>query len=139
MQSTLAERLKEAMHARQKKVTGKALAQACGVAAPSVSDWVNGETKSLDGVNLVTAAEFLGVNPKWLATGLGPRDTADLRTVSIAYTQETAQVFGNPWPFELVNQARYESLTPAQKHQAQVRMMDEIEKLEVKTKRLTGT
>lgn len=70
MQTTLAERLKSAM-AGPPKITGLALAKACGVSQPSVSDWLNGTTKSLDGVNLVTAAEFLRVNPKWLATGLG--------------------------------------------------------------------
>lgn len=70
MKTTLADRLKNAM-AGPPKITGMALAKACGVSQPSVSDWLNGTTKSLDGVNLVTAAEFLRVNPKWLATGLG--------------------------------------------------------------------
>jgi transcriptional regulator with XRE-family HTH domain len=72
MQTTLAERLKNAM-AGPPKITGMALAKACGVSQPSVSDWLNGTTRSLDGVNLVTAAEFLQVSPKWLATGLGIR------------------------------------------------------------------
>lgn len=70
MQTTLADRLKYAM-AGPPKITGLALAKACGVSQPSVSDWLNGTTKSLDGVNLVLAAEFLKVNAKWLATGLG--------------------------------------------------------------------
>ena len=34
------------------------------------------------------------------------------------------------WPFELVDQERYESLPPALRHKAQVRMQDEIEALE---------
>jgi transcriptional regulator with XRE-family HTH domain len=70
MQTTLADRLKYAM-AGPPKITGLALAKACGVSQPSVSDWLNGTTKSMDGVNLIAAAEFLRVNPKWLATGLG--------------------------------------------------------------------
>lgn len=70
MQTTLAERLKSAM-AGPPKITGLALAKACGVSQPSVSDWLNGSTKSIDGVNLIAAAEFLKVTPKWLATGLG--------------------------------------------------------------------
>lgn len=70
MKSTLSERLKEAMLGPP-KVTGRALAKACDVSAPSVSDWLNGSTKSIDGINLIAAAEFLRVNPKWLATGLG--------------------------------------------------------------------
>lgn len=49
------------------------LARHCGVKAPSVSDWVHGETKSLEGQNLLCAAEFFGVHPLWLNTGQGPK------------------------------------------------------------------
>lgn len=34
------------------------------------------------------------------------------------------------WPFELVDRERYEALPPAQRHRAQLRMMDEIEDIE---------
>lgn len=71
MQTTLSERLKEAM-AGPPKVTGKALAQACGVKPPSVSDWLTGKTKTIEGSNLIAAAERLRVRPKWLADGTGP-------------------------------------------------------------------
>lgn len=67
MKTTLADRLKEAMQGPP-KVTGQALAKACGIKPPSVSDWLSGNTKRMDGVNLIHAAECLRVNPKWLAT-----------------------------------------------------------------------
>lgn len=47
------------------------LAKHCGVKAPSVSDWVSGETKTLEGANLLSAAEFFGVHPTWLESGKG--------------------------------------------------------------------
>lgn len=71
MQTTLAERLKLAM-AGPPKVTGRALAAYCGVAAPSVSDWLRGKSKAMEGRNLLAAAEYLKVRPKWLSEGIGP-------------------------------------------------------------------
>lgn len=49
------------------------LAEHCGVKQPSVSSWVSGDTKTLDGLNLQLAAEFFGVTPKWLGSGKGPK------------------------------------------------------------------
>lgn len=69
---TLADRLIDAMKGPP-KVTGVALAKACRVAPPSVSGWRTGDSKTLEGSNLLAAAAFLGVNAKWLADGMGPR------------------------------------------------------------------
>ena len=69
--TTLAERLKEAM-AGPPKVSGVALAAACGVKPPSVSGWRTGDSKTLEGKNLLAAADKLGVRAKWLADGTGP-------------------------------------------------------------------
>lgn len=68
---TLQERLKLAM-AGPPKVTQAALARACGVRAPSVNDWISGKTKTIEGENLLIAADYLKVMPMWLATGKGP-------------------------------------------------------------------
>lgn len=68
---TLQERLKLAM-AGPPKVTQAALARACGVRAPSVNDWISGKTKTIEGENLLVAADYLKVMPMWLATGKGP-------------------------------------------------------------------
>lgn len=68
---TLQERLKLAM-AGPPKVTQAALARACGIRAPSVNDWISGKTKTIEGQNLLIAADYLKVMPMWLATGKGP-------------------------------------------------------------------
>ncbi|SOS36021.1 phage repressor protein [Pseudomonas syringae group genomosp. 3] len=68
--STLKERLALAM-AGPPKVSQAALARACGISAPSVNDWVSGKTKTIEGENLLLAAELLKVAPMWLATGKG--------------------------------------------------------------------
>lgn len=76
---TLQERLKLAM-AGPPKISQVALARACGIRAPSVNDWLSGKTKSIEGQNLLLAAEFLRVIPMWLATGKGPmRKDADVK------------------------------------------------------------
>lgn len=69
--STLQERLRQIM-AGPPKISQAALARACGIKAPSVNDWLSGKTKAIEGQNLLLAADFLGVSPKWLATGRGP-------------------------------------------------------------------
>ena len=72
MKTTLAERITEAM-AGPPRVSGKDLAKACKVAPASVSGWRTGKTQSIEGANLVRAAQKLNVSEKWLATGIGPK------------------------------------------------------------------
>lgn len=68
--TTLQERLKLAMSGPP-KVSQASLARACGIRAPSVNDWLSGKTKTIEGQNLLIAADFLKVQPMWLATGKG--------------------------------------------------------------------
>lgn len=69
---TLSERLKYAMTVLPpKKIKGVELARAVGVKPPSVSDWLSGKSKTMEGENLLRASKFLGVTPTWLATGNG--------------------------------------------------------------------
>lgn len=69
---TLAERLKYAMEILPpKKIKGVDLARAVGVRPPSVSDWLSGKSKTMEGENLLKAAKYLNVNPNWLASGIG--------------------------------------------------------------------
>jgi phage repressor protein C with HTH and peptisase S24 domain len=72
---SLADRLKE-LGEDKGRGWQRRLAQACGVKAPSVSDWVSGRTKTLEADNLLNAASFFEVHPKWLATGIGPKHLA---------------------------------------------------------------
>jgi len=77
MHTTLKERVLAAM-AGPPVVRGKDLAAYCGCSGASVSDWRSGKTKSIEGQNLVRAADFLRVRTKWLAEGIGPmRDNDD--------------------------------------------------------------
>lgn len=55
-------------------ISQAALARAVGVKAPSVNAWCSGETKTIEGENLMRAAQALKVNPYWLATGKGSRE-----------------------------------------------------------------
>lgn len=83
MNTTLKERVRAAM-AGPPKVRGKDLAAYCGCAAASVSDWRSGKSKSIEGQNLVRAADFLKVRVKWLAEGVGPmRDGASPDTPQV--------------------------------------------------------
>ncbi len=69
---TLAERLRYAMEVLPpKKIRGVELARAVGVKPPSVSDWLSGKSKTMEGENLLRAAKHLNVSPVWLATGNG--------------------------------------------------------------------
>lgn len=47
------------------------LATHCKITPPSVSGWMNGNTKKLSADTLLLAADFFKVNPAWLATGYG--------------------------------------------------------------------
>ena len=68
---TLKARLELAM-AGPPEMTQAELARACGLAKPTVTNWLGGRTKNLKGPSLVAASKALGVNPEWLETGRGP-------------------------------------------------------------------
>ena len=90
--STLAERMEAALAASGKKQVD--LVIATGAKASSVTNWIGGRTSNLKGENLTKAAECLGVNPVWLAAGIGEMKS------------KTA------WPFTKFSQADFESLEP---------------------------
>lgn len=49
------------------------LARKCGIKPPSVNAWLSGDTKRMDAAHLFAAADFFGVNAKWLGFGVGPK------------------------------------------------------------------
>ena len=55
------------------EVTGAELARACGVKPASVSNWLSGDSKTMEASNLLAAARRCNVGPDWLATGVGPQ------------------------------------------------------------------
>lgn len=68
--TTLAERLERALKLDHTH-TKAGMARACGISKPAVSAWFSGATQSLDGQNLLKAADYLGVTPQWLSSGKG--------------------------------------------------------------------
>lgn len=77
---TMGQRIRQARLSHEPKITQQRLAKVAGVTRAAVSQWENGDTKSLEGGNLMRAAQFLGVRPNWLLTGTGsmkPTSTDD--------------------------------------------------------------
>lgn len=69
MTATLAERITKA---REEAGMSKSdLARRVGVSASAVGQWENGETKTIEGENLLKVAAACNVDPMWLATGRG--------------------------------------------------------------------
>lgn len=89
--NTLAERL-DAAFKRRPDLTQAGLARACGVKSPSVSDWLSGKTKKMEGYNLLLAAEYLDLNPWWLAAGVGAMNRSG---------KEIAKPSSKDWPFSV--------------------------------------
>ena len=63
---------RERVAAGRDQVKKAHLAKACGVAPAAVTQWISGQTKGMKPENLFAAADFLGIEPRWLATGEGP-------------------------------------------------------------------
>lgn len=74
--SSLAERIEE-LTAGMSRGWQVKLAAACNIKPPSVSDWVTGKTLTIDGQNLLAAAAFFRVEPKWLQSGKGRKWSAE--------------------------------------------------------------
>lgn len=115
MSSTLKDRMRKAMDGPP-KITGAALARACGIKPPSVSAWLSGHTKSIDGSHLLAAARLLRVRPEWLADGLGHMREREPGTPGANATQEPA-----PPPYHQPSAARAKAQTLlAQLHEDQL-------------------
>lgn len=68
---TLKQRLQSALE--KAGITQAELARRVKISRASVSAWFTGETQTIEGQNLLKAAEVLGVDAQWLATGEGDR------------------------------------------------------------------
>src|SRR5690606_6693734 len=67
----------------KKKLKNTEMDEYCKVSKVSIGQWFKGPTQNLEGANLSRAAEFLGVNHKWLAGGNAPMLTANPSKLSI--------------------------------------------------------
>ncbi|WP_257638201.1 LexA family transcriptional regulator [Janthinobacterium sp. UMAB-56] len=62
---------KRLTQAREEKgIKKSAFAKLVGVSPPTVTDWENGETKMIEGANLVKVCSALGISPEWLLDGV---------------------------------------------------------------------
>jgi transcriptional regulator with XRE-family HTH domain len=85
-------RIKQARLASKPKITQQQLADAVNVSRPAVTQWETGETKTLEGENLVRVAQALGVTTEWLlyGTGPGPGEPLQPKTAAAANDQQVA-------------------------------------------------
>lgn len=75
-------------------ISKSAFSRLVGVSAPTVSEWESGAIKSIDGHNLVKAAEILEVTPEWLMTGKGGGREACAVEVEFAWVYRHANEQG---------------------------------------------
>jgi len=93
--STLSERIKEAIETSG--VTVSAVATACGISVQAVYQWMNGETKTIDGSNLVELAEVTGFDPRWIAREIPPKIRRYARTPQQDHVLKSMQTMPAPY------------------------------------------
>ena len=71
--TTLQDRIKLALEMSGRSKTD--LWKGCGVSSGTVTAWFKGPNQTISGINLMNACKILGVNPEWLATGMGEMQT----------------------------------------------------------------
>ena len=118
----IGQRIKQARLSRRPKMTQQQLADAIFVSRPAVTQWETGETKTLEGENLLRVAKALEVSPEWLMYGTGPGPGFSTTPVKVAANDDEAglsrralmfaQVFDQLAPEQQdALQALFESLT----------------------------
>jgi len=72
---TITDRLVEVFAAAERDgLTQADLARRVGVTRATVNDWLKGRAVSIKPPHLFALADALGIEPRWLATGQGPRE-----------------------------------------------------------------
>lgn len=97
---TWTDRLVHALHNRPDR-SQSGLARACGISDSAVAQWTSGQTKHIRQDNLFAAADYLGVEARWLATGKGPMlrkvlDVSNLTDDQRRTLEQVADAFRNP-------------------------------------------
>lgn len=79
------------------------VARRAHVSAASVSDWARGVTSAeqVKAAPLLAAAKFLQVDPAWLLTGRGRRDSGG----ALLAQEQPSPAYVNHWPFESLDSA----------------------------------
>lgn len=78
--STLSERVSEAVEGSGVKVAD--IAARCGISVQAVYGWMRGESKTIDGANLVELADLTGYEARWIAREMGPKRRTYPKTTS---------------------------------------------------------
>ena len=86
---TLIERISFLLEKAGNSVT--TLASIAWVKPPSVSDWLNGKTKTLKSVPAIRLAKHFGVNVLWLTEGVGPRNSSEKEPASSPLEEITTE------------------------------------------------
>ena len=71
------------------------IASACGVANSAVTQWINGDSKSIRPENLYALAKATGYNAEWLAIGEGP-ETAEGLESNVKMVAQPTQTYRYP-------------------------------------------
>ena len=86
---TLLERIQASVQAATTRgYSIKNIADACGITDKAVYAWRSGDSKSIDGNNLVELAELSGFNPMWIMKGKGQKLNIS-SNVKLARAQQT--------------------------------------------------
>lgn len=110
--STLQDRMGMCLR-RNPGVTQADLARATGAKSSSVSAWVNGPTKTLDGRNSATLARLFGCDRDWLAFGLGAPNWADPLPPSAGLSKTPVAQHLSLTPFDTPHEFTWEQLMQA--------------------------
>jgi transcriptional regulator with XRE-family HTH domain len=57
-------------------LTDTTFAKICNVSKQTVGDWLKGRTQTMTGEALLNGADYLGVNARWLCSGIGGKQTS---------------------------------------------------------------
>jgi len=80
--TSIAERLRKVIDSRD-DVRDVDVARAIGVSKAAMSDILNGKTKQPKPTNLLQIADFLGLEIRWVISGIGPKTRAEARRDSL--------------------------------------------------------
>lgn len=81
MADTITDRINATM--AERGIKPSALAREVGVSKQTVSDWTNGRSINIKPENLVSLADVLGVEIRWLASGSGPKSPLNRLPVDV--------------------------------------------------------